>query len=232
MTRFADLPSAQFGRLGEIAAMRAFQRQGHSALALFKSCDDSAPVLESSGGRLTSPDLALYKGGSGFAVEIKTHSISPYNEWLKSQVHGIHVRKFNDYAEWSATTGMALYLGIVELSSASLLLSSRPMIELPKWPCQCGPCRGKRPNECRANRRAIGKPEWYFKRDSFDVRVRLDDRTVSDLRVASFKVLAADRRSPTAETPRQVSWLDANAAIADTDRGGMHWHETSARGRR
>lgn len=213
--RFMDLPAAQFGRLGEIAAMRAFQRSGYSAMALFKSSEDSAPVLESSESKIITPDLALYKGGSGFAVEIKTHSIAPYNEQLKSNVHGVHVRKFNEYAEFSSTTGMAVYLGIVELSSGCLLLSSRPMHDLPKWPCQCGGCR-RRLGQCR-NRG--GKPEWYFKRASFDVHIRLDDRTITDLRVAAERTLRADERSRTTEQPRQGSLFGSNAGAMTPNLG-------------
>lgn len=205
MSKFRELPAAIVGQLGEQIVARDYRRDGWGVIASYKFSgqnDNEAPAIElEEGEKEITPDLDLSKGGQRIWVEVKTHETAPRNETLSQRlghdvfVHGIPVRKFDNYVACEQRTGSAVYLAVVQLDTREILVSPVPISQLPRSHCLCG-CRSRSKERCTArwhrcaDCKSLGRacrahanlyPQWYFDKALFQVRGHIDDRTFTIL---------------------------------------------------
>lgn len=217
---FRELPTAVFGRLGEIVAAREFRRDGHGVIASFQysgAADDRAPVLELEDRREILPDLDTCKRGSRCWIEVKTYAHAEYNRTYRCSVHGIAVRHFENYVAVEQRTGSAVYLAINELDSGLLIVSNRPLSQMQKYPCLCG-CKSA--GDCRIRRsKGAQYPQWYFDRDTFTSRYRFDDRTITQLRTEHERLVVphVERRHGSEREPTRQGSLFGDPTIPSRD---------------
>lgn len=174
------------GQLGEKAAAAQFKREGRSVIA---SCefsganDNHAPVLEFERHNLTLPDLDVSGRGRRCWFEVKTYDSARENRSHGIFVHGIPVRLYDHYVNVERETGSEVYLVIVEVLTGEMLVSDRPLSRLTKYECQCrGGCRSVDLARHAPPSSGIRDAQWYFNRDDFEIRCKLDDKTIVGLR--------------------------------------------------
>lgn len=219
--RFRDLPAATLGRLGEICAAREFKRDQFRVIASYKfsgANDNEAPALEAEGIREITPDLDVCKEGNRVWIEVKTYARPFPNHTHKCDVHGILVRHFDNYVSVERSTGSNVFLAINELSSGWLIVSDRPLSQMPKIACLCG-CK----SDPRRHRSTPGNPhaQWYFDRADFTSRYRFDDKTIEHLRSEHARLIAP--RTPTPHHRPDPAQQSLFTDLGTTKRsGGLH----------
>lgn len=183
---FDNKPEAIIGRLGEIAAAEAMRSDGASTIALCRIDTGGAPMLETGSvrkDRSVLPDLQVFNlkaiPGAIF-VEIKTYAKPGENVNGGFLAHGIPVRLFDHYVANESKTGIPVYLAINELDSGELRISSVPLSQLWKDPCQCRGCRSGSAHISSGH--GIREAQWYFDRDDLSIVFRHSDKTIKRLR--------------------------------------------------
>lgn len=196
--KFRDLPSAIVGTIGEQIVAREYRRIGWGVIASFKfsgANDNEAPAIEfEEEGREITPDLDLSKGGKRIWLEVKTYGRAAKNERLSRiaghdvYVHGVPVRKFENYVACEQRTGSDVFLSIVEIETREILVTPRPLSQLTRSRCSCSGCRSNDrcagyvrtcPACCSAKtmcRNHFGMyPQFYWDRTQFEIIGRVDD---------------------------------------------------------
>lgn len=98
----------KFGEEGEHEVARVLIEMGVSVLPLYQFNNNHAPYLLTKNHKITLPDLACFKDGKSFFVEVKTK-----NQWIsyKGRVEtGIDKRLFNQYDKINEATGADVFL--------------------------------------------------------------------------------------------------------------------------
>lgn len=194
MTKFRDLPAAQFGRYGETIAARLLRNGGYGVIATFKFSgenDNEAPAIEFHDKRITLADLDVSLRGRTFSVEIKTYGEPAWNTTHRCKVHGIPVRLFGEYVDSEMERGIPVHLGVLEVNSGVLLVSNDPISSMtPRYPCGChNLCESVRLSECEYRQKwGNSYPQWYFRRDSFREWHRLDGNGLKKLQAEHARV--------------------------------------------
>lgn len=188
MKNFRELPTAIIGSLGEAAASEALRSDGASIIALCQIDSGGAPMLERGLVRrdhAVLPDLQVFNSPiapGAFFVEIKTYAESREFRKHGIWIHGIPVRLYDHYVTKN-TTGLPVYLGINELNTGTLRISSVPLIELTKYACMCkGRCESTNARAHVPSGRGIREMQWYFDREDLSIVYKHSDKTIERLR--------------------------------------------------
>lgn len=205
VTKFRELPSTVVGQLGEQIVAREYRRDGWGVIASYKfsgTNDNEAPAIEiDDGAKEITPDLDVSKGGRRIWIEVKTHAIAAPNHKLGFETHGIAVRLFDNYTAVEHRSGNPVFLAIVQLDTREILVSPRPLSRMMKFECLCG-ChsRGQRPCSAGPSGRY---PQWYFRKDDFEIRGHVDDRAfrLLDEKHRVFKGHTQQRHGTIVEKP-------------------------------
>lgn len=195
--KFRDLPSAKLGRIGEQMVDRLLRAAGAGVIASFKFSgenDNEAPAIEFQDERITLPDFDVFMAGKHTRIELKTYKEPQWNRAHRCLVHGIPTRLYEQYVEGERRTGVPAHLGILEVSSGSLLVSDEPISKIePKYTCLCG-CESVT-EECDYRKKwGTGYPQWYFRRDRFTEWARLTGDDLARLQREHERVSHALRR--------------------------------------
>ena len=198
MTPFKDLPAAQIGLLGEKFVGRLLRsKPGVGVIATLKFSgenDNEAPSLEFDDRRITLADYDVSMKGRTFSLEAKTYKAPAPNREHRCLVHGVPVRKFNEYCKQEAERGIPVYLGVLEVDSGIFLVSDEPISRIaPKYSCGCDGCKSAGTCDFRL-RWGSDYPQWYFRRDSFHEWARLDGEDLSRLQREHGRVSHAIRK--------------------------------------
>lgn len=232
--KFRELPAAQFGRYGETIAARMLRNLGAGVIATFKFSgenDNEAPAIELSEKRIVLADLDVSLRGRTISVEIKTYAEPQFNRSHHCLVHGIPTRLFDEYCASERERGIPVHLGVLEVSSGSLIVSDEPISKMsPRYACQCeNQCESVRPGEC-AFRAKWGSsyPQWYFRRDSFREWHRLEGDALKALQAEHARIASSIKRAhhrPDLLKPQlSAPWTWAHLICNATGRGSPNGH--------
>ncbi len=195
--RFRDLPAAQIGQLGEQLAHRLLRNLGAGVIASFKFSgenDNEAPAIEFHEKRIVLPDFDVSMRGKRFWLELKTYKGPQWNRSYRCQVHGVPVRLFDQYCADEKETGTPVFLGVLEVDSGLLLVSSVPVSQLtPRYPCLCG-CESEAAQCEYRSKWGSSYPQYYFRRDAFQQWHQLEGEALARLQRTHAKVAHAIRR--------------------------------------
>jgi hypothetical protein len=202
--RFRDLPAAQIGRLGEQYIGQLLRAGGAGVIATLKFSgenDNEAPALEFSDKRITIADFDVSMKGRTFSLEAKTYKKPAENKEHRCLVHGVPVRKVNEYCEQERERGIPVHLGVLEVDSGSFLVSDDPISKInPRYPCGCDNCKSSQTCEYKL-RWGNDYPQWYFRRDSFREWSKLDGDALAKLQAKHGQVSHAIRKHVRNESP-------------------------------
>lgn len=209
--KFAELPAAVIGGLGERLAAKALRREGAGVIASFKysANDNEAPAIEFHESRVAIPDLDVSRNGKRFWLEIKTYKAPAFNRAHRCEVHGIPVRLYDGYVAVEKNTGSPVFLGVLQLNDGLLVISDQPISQTtPRMACQCG-CESV-PAQCEYRRKwGNSYPQWYFRRDTFTAYLKLSGDEFEKIRIEHQKVSHALRKHGLErETSAQPSLFD------------------------
>lgn len=168
--------SLSLGRLGEAIVVAWLQRTGWGVIPSydFTGSDGSkAPRLLFESRGLVVPDVDCCRAGVRRWVEVKTYHHAHPNRILGDRVHGFPGRLLDSYLAVERESGTPVWLFVLEVQTGDLMAAR--LASLRAHPCQCGPCRGNRPDACGAPlRRGV-----YFKRSELSrVHSFADDELV------------------------------------------------------
>ena len=204
--KFRDLPAAQIGRLGEQCVERMLRDLGAGVVASFRFSgenDDKAPAIEFHDRRVVIPDFDVSMRGRRFSVELKTYKEPQWNRTHRCQVHGVPMRLFDEYCENEKANGTPVLLGVLEVSSGSLLVSNQPISLIsPRYACLCGCGCENDPAKCEYRAKwGSGYPQWYFRRDTFTEWHKLEGASLKKLQAEHERVSHAIRRHGSERSP-------------------------------
>jgi hypothetical protein len=196
--RFKDLPAAQIGLLGEKFVGRLLRsKPGVGVIATLKFTgenDNEAPSLEFDDKKITLADYDVSMRGRTFSVEAKTYGAPAPNREHGCDVHGVPVRKFDQYCAQEIERGIPVYLGVLEVDSGVFLISDEPISKIaPRYACGCRGCKGGQTCDLKL-RWGNDYPQWYFRRDSFHEWARLEGEDLTRLQREHGRVSHAIRK--------------------------------------
>lgn len=215
--KFRDLPAAQIGRLGEQLSVALLRRLGAGVVASFKFSgenDNEAPAIEFHDKRIVIPDADVSMRGRRFWLELKTYKEPQWNRAHRCMVHGVPIRLVEEYEQSERETATPVFLGVLEVSSGSLLVSNTPISQIARYACQCG-CNGD--SSLCGYREQWGNsyPQWYFRRDAFTEWHKLQGAELARLQAEHEKVSHAIRRHGSNRERAVRGPLSATTLIGD-----------------
>lgn len=148
------------GQRGERLVEGWLQSRGIMTLPTYDFAAQGAPRMRLCGQHWAVPDILGARSGMSWWWEVKTLSYSPMNRIRKTHIHGIQRRLWDGYQTIGTTSGIPVFVLILEKESRELL--SLPMAGAETFGCDCYQCLYEHFERCYAPlRRGI-----YWRRDA------------------------------------------------------------------